>query len=187
MKAEFLRKSIHLSIALIPFAAAFDLSFTALLLMIGMLVYTMAEGMRYLGFSLPLVSGITETVLRRKEQGRFALAPLTLGFGALLSLLLFPPQIATAAIFILAFGDTAGTMVGKFLGRLRPAFLAGKSVEGSLACFLVSFTAAFLVFNDWKTSLAAASIALLLDILPLGDMDNLLMPLAVGACVSLFF
>ena len=148
MKAELLRKGIHLLIALIPPIAMINRSHAALLLMTGTLFYTWAESMRYLGFSPPFISSITEAVLRQREQGRFALAPVTLGLGALLALLIFPTQVAAAAVYVLAFGDSAGTIVGKFFGRIRPSILAGKSIEGSLACFTVSFITAFLVFSD---------------------------------------
>ena len=186
MRAELIRKAIHLLIALVPPIAAVYRSHAAMLLMIGTLVYLWAESMRYLGFSPPFFSSITSAVLRRKEEGRFALAPVTLGLGALLALLLFPPPLAAAAIFVLAFGDSAGTIIGKFLGRIRPAILAGKSIEGSLACFSASFLTVFIIFGDWKISLAAAGAALLVDLFPLGDLDNIIMPLAVGLCLSLF-
>ena len=186
MKAELLRKGIHLLIALVPPMAALYRSHAAMLLMMGILFYLWVESMRYLGFSPPFFSAVTSAVLRRKEQGRFALAPVTLALGALLALLLFPPPIAAAAIFVLAFGDSAGTIIGKFWGRIRPGILAGKSIEGSLACFAASFLAVFIIFGDWKISLAAAGAALLVDLLPLGDMDNIVMPLAVGLSLSLF-
>jgi dolichol kinase len=152
--------------------------------MLGILVYTFAESLRYMGFSLPLISSITETVMRRKEQGHFTTAPVTLGLGALLVLLVFPPEIAAASIYVLAFGDSAGTIIGKFAGRIRPAFLAGKSIEGSLACLVVSFICVYFVFKDWKIALIASLAALFVDILPLGDMDHGLMPLAGGSGVS---
>ena len=186
MKAELLRKGIHLLIALVPPLAAFNRSHTVLILMGGILLYTLAESMRYLGFSFPVISSVTAAALRRREQGHFAMAPVTLGLGALLSMLLFSPQIAAAAIYVLAFGDSAGTLVGKFLGKIRPAILAGKSLEGSLACFAASFVCVYLVFMNWKIALTAGIAALLIDLFPLGDMDNILMPLAVGICAEIF-
>ena len=178
--AELIRKGIHLLIALVPSLAAVDRSNTALLLMGGVLFYTGAESLRFLGFSPPFVSSVTEAVLRQREQGRFALAPITLGLGALLALLIFPPLSAAAAIYALAFGDSVSSLVGKSLGRLRPAFLAGKSIEGSLACFTVSTLAAFLVFRDWKTALAVGLASMFVDALPLREFDNLFLPLAAG-------
>ena len=186
LQAEFARKGIHLLIAVVPGLASIDLSNTALLLMAGTLFYTVAESMRFLGFSMPVISPVTETVLRRREQGRFALAPVTLGLGALLALLLFPAPVAAAAIYALAFGDSASSLIGKSLGRLRPAFLKGKSLEGSLACVTTSFLAAFFVFREWKTALAVGLASLLIDALPLREFDNLFLPLAAGLAALIF-
>jgi dolichol kinase len=185
-KAELARKGIHVFIAVVPGLASFSLSNTALLLMVGILFYTAAESMRFLGFPMPMISPVTEAVLRKREQGHFALAPVTLGLGALLALLLFPAPVAAAAIYALAFGDSASSLVGKFLGRMRPAFLKGKSVEGSLACVTTSFLAAFFVFREWKTALAVGLASLLIDALPLREFDNLFLPLAAGLAALLF-
>jgi dolichol kinase len=59
--------------------------------------------------------------------------------------------------------------------------MAGKSIEGSLACFAASAMAAFFVFSDWKTALTVGLVSFLVDLLPLGDFDNLLLPLAAGS------
>ena len=186
LKAEFGRKGIHLFIALVPSLAALHRSHTALLLMTGILFYTWAESMRFLGFSPPIISFVTTAVLRKREEGRFALAPITLGLGALLSLLVFPPPVAAAAIYALAFGDSAASLVGKFLGRIRPAFLAGKSLEGSLACFAVSALAGFFVFHDWRIAVPVGMASMLVDALPVGDFDNLFLPLAAGLSAVIF-
>jgi len=178
---ELLRKSMHMLIALVPsIAVVFGRSGVALLLMGGVLFYACAEGLRFLGFSLPVISGVTRAVSRKKEQGRFALAPVTLGLGALIVISIFPQAQAAAAIYALAFGDSASTLAGKCLGRLRPAFLSGKSLEGSLACFAASALAAYLVFSNLKTALAVGFASLLIDALPLGEFDNILLPLAAG-------
>jgi len=180
LKAELKRKGMHVLIALVPFLAAMDRSNTALFLMGSTLFYAWAEGMRFLGFSLPFISRFTFNVSRRREFGRYVLGPVTLGLGAILSLMLFPPKVAAVAIYALAFGDGISTLVGKFLGRLRPAFIAGKSVEGSISCFVVTFMAGFLVFGEWKTALAVGLASVIADALPIREFDNILLPLAAG-------
>jgi len=109
-----------------------------------------------------------------------------LGLGALLAISLFPPPAASAAIYALAFGDSVSTITGKFLGRLRPAFLFGKSVEGSLACFTASSLAAYLVFSNPKTALAVGFASLLVDALPIREFDNIFLPLAAGFAALVF-
>jgi len=186
LKAELLRKSIHMLIALVPALAAIDRPHTVLLLMGATLFYTCAESLRFLGFKAPFVSAVTAAVLRRYEQGRFALSPVTLGLGALLTLLIFPPLPAAAAIYALAFGDSASALIGRFLGRLRPAFLSGKSIEGVMACFCAAAICGYLVFRDWRAGLAIGFASLVVDILPIGDYDNLLLPTAAGFASLVF-
>ena len=173
-------------IALVPALASLSFSHTVLFLMLGTLFYAWAESMRYLGFYPPIISKVTAAVLRKREEGRFALAPVTLGLGSLLALTLFPPQAAAAAIFVLAFGDSVSTLIGKFFGRLRPSFLSGKSVEGSLACFTVSGLIFFLAFHEWRMAIAAATVSTVAEALPFRDFDNLILPLAAGLCGTLY-
>lgn len=187
IRLELARKGLHMLIAFVPFLASFDRSHTALCLMGGVFFYAAAESMRFLGFSPPFVSPVTLAVSREREQGHFVLGPVTLGLGALLAIIIFPPRAAAAAIYTLAFADSAATLVGKFLGRVRPAFMKGKSIEGSLACFAAAALSCFFVFRDWKTALAAGTAAVIVDALPLGDFDNLLLPLAAGIGVLVFY
>jgi len=173
-------------IALVPSLAAVNRSNTALLLMAGVLFYSCVESLRFLGFSLPLVSSVTSIVSRKREQGHFAFAPITLGLGALLAISIFPLPVASAAIYALAFGDSVSTLTGKFLGRIRPAFLFGKSVEGSLACFAASTLVGYLVFSDLKTAFAVGFASVLVDALPIREFDNILLPLAAGFTALVF-
>ena len=185
IKAELIRKSIHILIALAPWLAALNRSHTALLLMGGVFFYACVESLRFVGFSPPFVSSVTNKVLREREEGRFELGPVTLGLGALLTILLFPPQAAAVAIYALAFGDSAATLFGKFFGRMRPAFMAGKSIEGSLACFAVATVACFLTFRDWRIAIATGLVSMAVEAFSVRDFDNLLLPLAAGLTATL--
>ena len=185
MKSELIRKGIHILIALVPSLAAWNYSCTALLLMGGVFFYTCVESLRFLGFSPPFVSSVTKSVLRQRERDRFALGPITLGLGALLTMLLFPPQAAAVAVYTLAFGDSAATLIGKSLGRARPAFMRGKSLEGSLACFVVSVLVCFFIFQDWRIAIATGLVSMAVEALPAKDFDNLLLPLAAALTATL--
>ena len=187
LNGELIRKGLHLLIVLVPPLAAINLSHTTMLLLAGFIIYICAESLRFLGFSPPLISPITRFVLRQREEGRFALGPVTLGLGALLSLLLFPPKAAALAIYVLAFADCSAGLVGQFLGRHRPSLMAGKSVEGTLAGFIAAALAGLLLFRDIKIALAAGVISIIIDLLPLGDFDNLILPLAVGMAAVLIY
>ena len=184
-KTETIRKSIHFLIALCPSLAALSYRFTIMALVAGVLGYTVMELLRLSGVKVPLVSALTRMASRPRDMHGFVLGPVTLGLGALLALTLFPPPVAAIGIYALAFGDGFASLVGKLYGRLRPAFLLGKSVEGSAACFAAVFASAYLVSRSLAVSLAAALTATAVEALPLEDHDNIALPLAVCAVVSL--
>ena len=185
MKSELVRKGIHILIALAPWLAAQNFSHTVLFLMGGVFFFFCVESLRFVGFSPPFVSSVTASVLREKEKGHFALGPITLGLGALLSLILFPPWAAAAAIYTLAFGDCAATIAGRFFGRIRPAFLKGKSIEGPLACFAVTTMVCFFVFRDWRIAIVTGIVSMLVEAFSIRDLDNLFLPLAAGLTATL--
>lgn len=185
VKTEIIRKAIHFLIALSPTLADLNRPLTMILLMAGTLFYAWVEYLRLSGINVPLISSITNMASRTRDKGRFVLGPVTLGLGALLSLLLYPSPASTIAIYALAFGDGVASLVGKLFGRYRPTFLHGKSLEGSIACFTIVFLAAYHVCWDYKIALSAALSATFAEALPIRDYDNLIIPLIVGFTVKL--
>lgn len=189
-KSELLRKSLHFLIGLSPVLAYFNRLFTIIFLAVGTLSYAIMEYLRQRGINIPLVSRLTIAASRRRDMGRFVLGPVTLGLGALLPLLVFPLPAASIAILALAFGDGTASLAGKFIGRIRPRFFLGKSLEGSVACFLGTFLSVWLYAiicgsGNWKIALAAAGTAVITEFLPFRDWDNVIIPMAVGAVVWL--
>jgi dolichol kinase len=184
-KSELVRKSIHFLIALSPGMAAVNYHFTVALLMLGVLGYTIMELLRLAGIKVPVVSALTSMASRPRDRGSFVMGPVTLGLGALLALLLFPSPAACIGIYALAFGDGFAGLVGKLFGRIRPAFLFGKSLEGSMACFAAVFISAYLVSHSFTVSIAAALSATTVEALPLEDYDNIALPLIVGFTAQL--
>jgi dolichol kinase len=165
--------------------AAINRPATVLLLMAGTLGYTGMETLRLAGVKVPLISSVTSMASRSRDMGRFVMGPVTLGMGALLALLLYPSPAAAIAIYALAFGDGFASLIGKLFGRTRPAFLCGKSIEGSLSCFLAVLISAYRVSSDYRIALVAALTATAVEALPLNDYDNLALPLSVGFAVWL--
>jgi dolichol kinase len=182
-ESEVVRKSIHFLVALVPGMALINYPLTVLALTVGVLGYTVMEQMRLAGVEVPLVSTLTSMASRPRDRDRFVLGPVTLGIGALLALLLFPAPAACIGIYALAFGDGFASLVGKLFGRVRPVFLLGKSVEGSIACFVAVFISAWLVSRNYMVALIAAVAATAVEALPLKDYDNIALPLLVGAVV----
>jgi len=186
VRIEILRKSIHLLIALVPTLAWINTPVTVALLAAGTLVYTACELLRMKGVQVPLVSRVTSRAARRRDAGKFVRGPITLGLGALLSLLFFPFEAASIAIYALAFGDGLSSLVGKLFGRIRLPLTGGKSLEGSLTCFTAVFIASFLVSGNPLGSLGVAAVAMVTEAAPLKDFDNIILPLVAGAAALLF-
>ncbi|MDR2402939.1 MAG: SEC59/DGK1/VTE5 family protein [Spirochaetaceae bacterium] len=184
LKREVVRKILHFLIALSPGMAAVNRPLTVLLLITGVILYACMERFRLVGIRVPLISQLTSMASRARDEGHFVLGPVTLGLGALLALLFYPAPAAVIAIYALAFGDGCASLIGKSFGVTRPAFLLGKSVEGSLACFCAVFLSAFHVSPDYRTALFAAIVATLVEALPLKDYDNIALPVTVGFVVQ---
>jgi dolichol kinase len=179
-KSECIRKSIHFLIAFTPLLAAVDRNFAMIALTLGIIFYIYLETLRLSGIEVPFFSIITRKASRPRDNNRFVLGPVTLGLGALLALLFLPETAANIAIFALAFGDGFASLIGRVFGHIRPAFLLGKSLEGSVSCFFSVFIASWYICGNAAASFTSASAATLCEALPLGDYDNIVIPLAAG-------
>lgn len=180
VRTELFRKGIHIMVALVPVAATINLLITQILLATALIVYSVCETYRINGRVIVLISGITAAAARKQDEGRFVLGPVTLAVGALLALMLYPSSAAAIAIYALAFGDSAASLVGKLFGRTILPGLGKKTLEGSLACLTAVFVSTFLVSSDITGALAVAVFATIIELIPIKDLDNLLIPVGTG-------
>ena len=137
---------------------------------------------------IPRVNDLARVIvgpfMRPHEQKGVTGAPAFTG-GVFLSFLFFHPAIALCSLVPLIFGDRAGLLVGKSVGRIS---FKGKTLEGSLACLTISFLVYMIlapvwpeVFGwGWGILFSAALIGTLAEALPRPFDDNLTIPLAVG-------
>lgn len=182
---EVFRKTIHLSSALtVVFAERWYQLTVAGIAGISVL-YCISELLRMRGHELYIIARITRYASRARDKGRFVLGPLTLAGGVLGALLLFPLHTAKIAIFSLAFGDGLASLVGKRFGKIRLAFFKDKTVAGSVTCFAAVFLSAFFVSGSFWKSLVLGIAGAGIEMLPLKDYDNLLIPIAIGTLAML--
>src|SRR5688500_1817529 len=146
LRHELARKAIHLQSAAIPAAYALGiprlpLLFLLLFLLVTALVVELARHRSprvRAGFSR-----LFSVLLRDHEHAGLSGATwLLLAF--FLALLLLPRQAAIAAMWAVSFGDAAGGLVGRWIGRHRLT-RSSKTLEGSAACAAISFVGAWLV------------------------------------------
>ncbi|MDR3284928.1 MAG: phosphatidate cytidylyltransferase [Treponema sp.] len=178
---EIFRKTIHICTALVPFFLKLAYWPTLIVLGIMLAVYCTAEGLRYRGMEVPLISAVTKSAARKWDENRFVLGPVTLAAGVLLTAFLFDPLPAAIGIYALAFGDGLASLAGKFLGKTANPFVSRKTVIGSHACFVAVFLSTYAVSGSAHAALWTAIAGMCIEILPLRDFDNLLIPLSLAA------
>jgi dolichol kinase len=180
---EIRRKLVHIWAGAVPFFAGFAFLPTIIFLALLTVLYTLSEVGRLNGRPVPLLGGITMACIRKEERRKMVTGPITMATGVITSLLLFPAHIAMVVIWILAFADTAATLVGKtWKGRPLP-YNRSKSVAGSLAFFLIAYGCSLFCLSP-VSALWVTMASCLLESLPLKD-DNISLPLGSGAVLML--
>ena len=184
IKKEFFRKSIHLCSALIPTLIAYAYWQMLACLIIVLCIYVVSELLRMRGKQIPVIAHVTEAASRKRDENRFVLGPVTLVLGVLVTALIWKGDAARIGIYALAFGDGLASLAGKLFGRMTIPFTRGKTVIGSLMCFVAVFCSAYAVCKDVWITLILASVAMLVELMPLKDFDNLVIPVVIGALAS---
>ena len=179
-RKELFRKSIHMCTAFVPLFLHFSYALTVALLCGAACFYVVAESLRIRGTDVPLVSAVTAAAARKRDENRFVLGPVTLVAGIVLTALFWKERAAQVGILALAFGDGLASLAGKSLGHAVVPFTHGKTAAGSLACFLAIFCVTFFVCADTALSLVIAGAGMCIELLPLKDYDNLLIPVFLG-------
>ena len=177
---EVFRKSIHICSSIVPclFAAYYWYTVYGLLIIVSL--YYFCELARLEGHPVPLVSLITETASRQRDECKFVLGPVTLVLGIVFAALVLPLPCAKIGIFALAFGDGLASLAGKLFGRIKIPHTGGKTLEGSLTCFTAVFISSFIISKNLFVSFLVALLAMIIEVFPLGDWDNMIIPAATG-------
>lgn len=122
-------------------------------------------------------------LLRNHEEASL-LGSTYLLIAVLLTLHLFDKPVAVLALGFLILGDTVAAIVGKSFGTHR--LLGGKTVEGSVACFLTCLGLTFLMPGiPLYVGLVGALTATVFELLPIPLDDNFRIPLSAGFAMEL--
>jgi phosphoserine phosphatase len=184
-KNAVLREVIHASGSFVPvLAGLIGIYPMALLICVVMALYFISELSRMSRKNLPIISAITRHAASQAELYEFAAAPLYFAIGILITLLLFPAPVSSAAIAIFALGDSTASLFGGPFSKKPLPFNKGKTLEGSLVGFFFAFLAS-LLFISPTLALIGAAIAMIIECLPLPVNDNILMPLCTGLVLML--
>lgn len=184
---ELFRKTIHICSSFVPLFLKLAYWPVIILLFLVVTGYSVCEMLRMKGYSIPFVSKITEVAARKRDENKFVLGPVTLVIGILLAALILPLESARVGIFALAFGDGLASLTGKMIGKITIPGAKGKTVAGSLACFLAVYISTFCCCKNCFVSLIVAVCAMFIEVLPLSDFDNVLIPVSIGTIFYFLF
>ena len=196
MHPELFRKILHLIMlfSLLILIYAFDtwwLAVLCALAFIALVFPILALLARIKGFSQAMVE-------RKKHELCGSLILAFSMFAIMITVcwgLLGERLLALACIYAWGFGDAAAALVGKRFGKhpLQGRMIEGrKSVEGTLAMFVVSFISVFTILLirgglDWLSCLiisaAAAAASAAVELYTKNGADTITCPLAAGAVI----
>ncbi len=181
LKKEFFRKTIHMMAAFVPFFYYFSQYLVMTILLTITLLYFISEVLRIKKkIYIPIISLVTLIAAREKDRDRFILGPITLSMGIFLSLTFFDYRSAVISIYALAFGDGVASLFGETLGGWKIPLTFGKTISGTLGCFLVLVIVFLSCGLNLYQALLIAIIASIIEVFPTGDYDNFLIPVITG-------
>ncbi len=185
MARELRRKSIHLLGLVVPILYFFTSRDLAIIGVGGLVALALAA---------ELLKGLVPTfraiflrifspILRSQEQKGGPTGATYFLIGSFLCILFFDKTLAIVCLCFLTLGDLCAALIGKQWGRIK--LFSRKSLEGSLACFVVCTTVALLIGLHPVVALAGALAATLIELLPIGVDDNVTIPLISGLAMHL--
>lgn len=183
-----LRKLIHLAGAAFPLLYLVAPREIVLLAAVIALILTVAvEWGRQRWLALErLFEGLIGPALREGEEQKPTTGTWSM-LGILITVLAFKREFAVPAMFYAQVGDPAAEIVGRRWGRHR--LPNGKSLEGTLGCFITSAVIGVVCVQMLPLSLASALVGALVaavaEVAPLPLGDNLLMAPLSGLAMTL--
>jgi dolichol kinase len=119
--------------------------------------------------------------LIRPEEKRGIGGHVFFAAGAFIAVLAYSRDIAIAALLISVFADGGAAVVGSRWGRYR--LIGKKTIEGSLALFLIALAFAAWIVKPLLAALVGALAATCVELIPIND--NLMVPIFAGLAMQL--
>jgi len=184
-KDEIKRKTFHI-LTLIYVAAYWFLPTNIVLtgLLIAVIIVLLGEFIRaknekFNVFILKVLGGVH----RKSEEHKISGLPWTLA-GAFFAILLFDDKLLVTTSFLyLAFGDALAALFGKAYGKHK--IYAGKSLEGSMACFIACLIIGLIILPNWQIAVLGALIATFIETIPWPLNDNFWMQILNAGILTL--
>ncbi len=186
--SEYIRKLIHLFNLIIPAGYIFLIpekyTFLTILSVFTILSLVLDIGRMRVDAIRTLFDRFLNYMLRGHELDGHLTGATWAMIGALITILLFPQNIAVLSLLFVCFGDIVAALIGMRFGSHK---IGEKSWEGFLGglvtCLLVAWVYPFLPF---RIGAIGAMGAMMLEIMPIPLDDNFKMPLGAGSIMLLF-
>jgi dolichol kinase len=173
------RAIIHASSILVPIIVQVTSAFATVIALCAITTaYTLSELLRLRGRRVPVISTFTLAMSRPKESSHLIVKPILLAAGIMLTLVLFPRNIAYASIVILAIGDPIAAYVGSRFGRRR---VGTKSWEGFVAGTCAAYVPTVFIISPILGAVGSI-VGMLMELTGVLD-DNLTIPLGSGVAM----
>lgn len=180
MLGELLRKSIHLAGLILP-VIYFFLDKPMMLMVMGVLtgIAVTVELVKWFSPDFgKFFFQIFAPMLRRHERRGAMTGATYYMISVFLCVLFFSKTLAIVCIFFMVLGDLAAALVGRMWGKTK--LLGTKSLEGSIACFVVCAAIALVQLHP-IIGIIGALVATIVEMMPFPIDDNLTVPLVSGA------
>lgn len=186
LKSEILRKSIHIATSVIPLLYFFNIDKQFVLIICTLLAtgFLIADILR-INFNLArkYFLRIFSALLREDEAEKRLTGATFLFLGMTITLFLFKKEAAVPAVLFLTLADPAAAIAGKV--SIGKPLIAGKTWQGSFAFFCIGLVVLVMTLGLTWVSLVILGITVLIELIPIGINDNILIPVVSGALLHL--
>ncbi|WP_440952566.1 diacylglycerol/polyprenol kinase family protein [Methanococcoides sp. FTZ1] len=116
---------------------------------------------------------------RSKEKDRLS-GNIHFLIGSIIAISIFSEEIASAAILMTTFGDSAAALIGISYGRNWIKGLPDRAWEGVISEFIVNLAIGYFFLANWIIAFPMALVATIVETLTYRLDDNLMIPLFSG-------
>lgn len=180
MRSELIRKTIHLFTVVIPiiYLYYFNREQMSVICISLFILFLLGDILRiYITQLRQFYEKILGKLLRPDERGKKLNGATLLLLGFLLVTILFEKEIAIISMLILAVSDSLAALVGLSIGKIK---WYGKTLEGSLTFFIVSFLIMSYFTDKTEINFFGAALLTIVELASGKLNDNLTIPIVSG-------
>ena len=183
-KNEFKRKIVHFASAIIGLSIIYlDRELILPFLIVSAIIFPLLDYMRINNkFVSNFYNSYFHSITRSFESKKLTGASFVF-WGALITYILFEPKVAGIALIVMSLADANAAIIGVGYGNTK---LLNKSLEGSFAFYVTTFTILYIFKIPLIISLFISVIATFTELIEIPKInDNISIPLSVAFFLSI--